>query len=108
MLAALPKPEVQKILAKSALVARTKFTLTDPESILLELRRVHEQGYALIDQEVELGLRSIAVPVLTARGITVAALNIGVAATQSDVGQLVQLYLPALRRVQTDLRKMLR
>ncbi|MFC0010073.1 IclR family transcriptional regulator domain-containing protein [Devosia nitrariae] len=108
MLAALPEERARDVLAAAPLAPRTSFTRTDPEAVLAELSRIRADGYALIDQEVELGLRSIAVPVLNARGATVAAMNIGVSATQQSVADLVDLYLPALRRVQGELRAVLR
>jgi IclR family pca regulon transcriptional regulator len=108
MLAALPPTEAREVLDASPLIPRTRFTRTDPEELMAELARVRTQGYALIDQEIELGLRSIAVPLLNAHGNTVAALNVGVPATQSTVEDLVQLYRPAILRVQGELRSMLR
>ncbi len=108
MLAALPEAEARALLEAEKPVARTRYTMTDVGSILAELAKVRAQGYALIDQEVELGLRSIAVPLLNARGATIAALNIGVPATQTNVEELARLYLPALKQVQAELRAMLR
>jgi IclR family pca regulon transcriptional regulator len=89
-------------------VQHTRHTLTDPDAIMLELEKIRANGYALIDQEVELGLRSIAIPIYNARGNTIAAMNIGLAATQSSVEQLAELYLPAMRGVQAELRTVLR
>lgn len=108
LLAALPEAEVRAMLTAAPLVGRTIHTLTDPEAIMVELARVRAQGYVLIDQEVELGLRSIAVPVHNARGVVVAALNVGVAATQERLEDLIRLYLPALHLVQAKLRAVLR
>lgn len=107
-LAALSDAKAQALLASSALEARTARTLTDPATILDALAKVRRQGYALIDQEVQMGLRSIAVPVYNSRGAIVAAMNVGVAATQEPAEHLVTLYLPALQRVQAELRQMLR
>ncbi|WIY51532.1 IclR family transcriptional regulator C-terminal domain-containing protein [Devosia sp. YIM 151766] len=108
MLAALPETEARAILDASPLVARTRYTRTDPAAVMQELAAIRSEGFALIDQEVELGLRSIAVPVLNARGITLAALNIGVPATQDSVADLATLYLPAMKQVQAELRAVLR
>ncbi len=108
MLAATPEEVAGAILAEAPLVARTRHTLTVRGDIMAELDKVRADGYALIDQEVELGLRSIAVPVINVRGVTVAALNVGVAATQESVEDLVALYLPSLRRVQGELKAVLR
>ena len=108
MLAALPEDEARAILAATPLKARTSLTRTDPDAIMVELANVRAQGYALIDQEVELGLRSIAVPALNARGAVIAAINVGVAATQASIEDLTGLYLPALKQVQAELRAVLR
>lgn len=108
LLAALPEPEAARRLHARPLAARTPLTLTDPDAVMAELRIVRAQGYAVIDQEVELGLRSIAVPLLNARGVAVAALNLGLPVHAGDAGTLVTRYLPALTRVQGDIRKILR
>lgn len=107
MLAALPEAQARDILA-AELPARTSHTLTDAAAILQELARVRAQGYAVIDQEVELGLRSIAVTVLNARGKVVAALNFGLPARGEPLQSVVDQYLPAMLRVQTELRRVLR
>lgn len=108
LLAARSEAEARAILSASPLPARTPNTLTDPEAIMAELARTQSRGYALIDQEVEIGLRSIAVPLFNARGAVVAAVNVGVPATQVDVEELVLLYLQALHGLQSDLRAVLR
>ncbi|WP_289151044.1 IclR family transcriptional regulator C-terminal domain-containing protein [uncultured Salipiger sp.] len=107
LLAALPEAEARAIVEGSDLTPRTAFSLPDPEEVLARIAEVGRLGYALIDQEVETGLRSIAVPVLDARGATVAALNTGMAATQDGAETLVRDYLPALRKVQAGLRRVL-
>jgi len=106
MLAALPEGEVRAILGPGPLPCRTARTLTDPAAVMAELAQVRAQGFAQIDQEVEDGLRSIAVPVLNARGRTVAAVNFGLPATE-PVEHIISQYLPALRKVQADMRCLL-
>lgn len=108
MLAALPEAEARAILAAAPLAPRTRHTRTEPEAIMAELALARQQGFALIDQEVELGLRSIAVPLRNARGAIIAALNVGVPATQRQVEDLARLYLPAMQTVQAELKAMLR
>lgn len=107
LLAALPEAEARAVIERSDLSPRTAFSLTDPEEILARLAQVRHDGYALIDQEVELGLRSIAVPLISARGRVVAALNTGVAAVQGSAEDLLPLYLPALLKVQAGMRRIL-
>lgn len=107
MLAALPESEMRVRVEATDLTPRTAMSHTDPAEIIAELTRVQAQGYALIDQEVEIGLRSIAVPILNSRGRVEGALNVAVAAVQPDVEALVGLYLPEMQRVQAGLRKIL-
>lgn len=106
LLAALPQAEARAIVEASDLRPRTKFSVTDPVEVMSRIDRVREDGYALIDQEVELGLRSLAVPLLDRRGSVIAALNTGTAATQEQVGQLAETYLPKLLKVQAALRRL--
>lgn len=105
LLAALPEEEARRRLGP--LRARTPHTLTDEDAVMARIAAARTDGYALIDQEVELGLRSIAVPLLDARGRVVAAMNLGLPATQARVEDLVDRYLDALRVVQGELRKVL-
>lgn len=84
-------------LRRTDLIARTDRTLTEPAALHVAFARVAEEGYALVDQELELGLRSIAVPVMK-DGVTVAAINIGVQADRVTMPELRSRYLPVLRR----------
>jgi len=61
------------------------------------LRRVREQGYALVDEELEMGLRSLAVPVVTRTGRLVAAMNTGVHTSRATLEEMAARFLPALR-----------
>lgn len=107
LLAALPEGEARVLIDRSDLSPRTAQSLTDPEDIMDRLTLVRDQGYAVIDQEVELGLRSIAVPVKNAHGATVAALNIGQAAGQAEPAELIATYLPKMQKVQAGLARVL-
>ncbi|MFC0219116.1 IclR family transcriptional regulator C-terminal domain-containing protein [Pseudochelatococcus lubricantis] len=108
LLAALPEDEARRRLAARPLPARTPLTATGIAEVMARVALAREQGYAAIDQEVEMGLRSLAVPLLNARGITVAAVNLGLPALAEGVDGLVTRYLPALRRLQAEIRKVLR
>ena len=107
LLAALPEETARATLGTAPLPARTALTLTDPGQIMDRLAQVRARGFELIDQEVEMGLRSIAVPLMNARGLVVAALNVGVAAVQKSSAELQTRFLPALRQAQAGLRPML-
>jgi IclR family pca regulon transcriptional regulator len=107
LLASLPDAEVSAILASSSLKAHTPLTRTDPQELISEIRRVREQGYAVINQELEMGLCSIAIPVSNGRGKVVAAINVGAPAAILPAEALPGHCLDALREVQSGLRPLL-
>ncbi|MDQ0559969.1 IclR family pca regulon transcriptional regulator [Rhizobium mesoamericanum] len=108
LLAALPEGEARAILSRTELKPNTPNTKTGVEELIAEFRRVREQGYAVIDQELELGLCSIAVPVENDRGQTVAAINIGAPAAHAPAADMPSRYLPLLKETQKALRLVLR
>lgn len=108
LLAALPESEVRAILARSELKKNTPKTRTDPEELIAEFSRVRAEGYAIIDQELEIGLCSIAVPIDNDRGETVAAINIGAPAVLVPAAEMKERYLPLLKETQAALRPLLR
>jgi IclR family pca regulon transcriptional regulator len=71
---------------------------------LLEcLQEVRQQGWCIVDQELEQGLRSIAVPVYDASGQVVAALNVSTHAGRVSRNELEQRFLPGLLSASRDL-----
>lgn len=76
----------------------TEFSVTDPERLKDIIRQAGRQGWALVDQEMELGLRSIAVPIRDASGQVIAALNVGGHTSRETVDDMLGRFLPALRR----------
>ncbi len=107
LLSSLTVEDRRVLLERSAITARTPMTLTDIDALLAEIEETAARGYAMIDQEVEVGLRSLAVPLRNVRGKTVAALNVGVAASAGSMQELVERYLPALTAVQMELKGLL-
>ncbi|MBX4920295.1 IclR family transcriptional regulator [Rhizobium bangladeshense] len=108
LLSALSESEARAILARSELKQNTPNTKTDPDELIEEFRRVRAEGYAIIDQELEIGLCSIAVPVENDRGETVAAINIGAPAALVPAAEMKERYLPLLKETQAALRPLLR
>jgi len=108
LLAALSESAARARIEASDLTPRTALSLTDPNEIMARIADTRAKGYCLIDQEVEIGLRSIAVPLYGARGRVIAALNTGVAAVQEGPEELVSSYLPALLKAQDGLRRVLK
>lgn len=97
VLLAAESPEKQRsILKESKLKPYTAHTIYETEALLLELAQVKAQGYAIIDQELELGLCSIAVPVLDKSGKTIAAINVSTHAMRNDIDKIKEKFLPEL------------
>jgi IclR family pca regulon transcriptional regulator len=98
MLAHLPPAELEQYLAKTKLRAMTENTVVNQKRLREILADVRRDGYAINDEELELGLRSIAVPVRGASGQVLAALNVGAQAARVSVKQLEKEFLPVLLR----------
>ncbi|HEU4846321.1 MAG TPA: IclR family transcriptional regulator C-terminal domain-containing protein [Burkholderiaceae bacterium] len=98
MLAYLPADELDQYLARTRLRPMTEHTVTSVKRLREILAGVRQAGYAVNDEELELGLRSIAVPVRGASGKVLAALNVGAQAARVSVRQLEQEFLPVLQR----------
>lgn len=101
LLADLPAPER----ALGDLRPLTSRTLTDPEALAEVLTGVRAQGYALVDEELEEGLRSIAVPVRDRTGRVVAALNTAMHTTRRSPAECVSDLLPELRATATAIER---
>lgn len=108
LLASLPDTEAETIIARSDLSPRTIHSVTDKAAIFDKIAQTRRAGYALVDQEIEIGLRSIAVPVLSNHGRVEGAVNVGVSAAQRSIEFLLTAVLPELLRIQTGLRALLR
>ncbi|CAG1018432.1 Pca regulon regulatory protein [Burkholderiaceae bacterium] len=107
LLAALPQTEVDAWISRQTLAPLTPSTVTSPERLRIEIARTRSQGYAAVDQELELGLRTISVPLKSYRGDVLAAMNVSVHAARVSMDQLVNDCLPALLQAQASLRTVL-
>ncbi|WP_329464435.1 IclR family transcriptional regulator domain-containing protein [Streptomyces sp. NBC_01431] len=97
LLADLPAAERAARLGRMELRALTPRTLTSPAALAATLDEVAAQGYALVDEELEEGLRSIAVPVRGPDGRAVGAVNVAMHTTRRTVAECVAEVLPVLR-----------
>jgi IclR family pca regulon transcriptional regulator len=80
LLAGLDPPERARAIARISFVPRTPRTIVSAAELEAELDRIARQGYALVDQELEVGLRSIAVPIHAPDGSVTAAVNLSMPA----------------------------
>jgi IclR family transcriptional regulator, pca regulon regulatory protein len=107
LVAALPTEQAEAWLDRQTLRARTPTTITRRDHLRAELQRARERGYATVDQEMELGMRTLSVPLANWRGDTVAAMNLTVHASRMSIDDLVAAGLPALRQAQSRLKQLL-
>jgi IclR family pca regulon transcriptional regulator len=107
-LAALSDGELDAYLARADLRPLTSRTLTEPDALRAELGRIRAQGWALVDQELEEGLRSVAAPIRDRTGRVVAAVNVSAHASRASRDTVRRVLLPPLlataQRIEADLR----
>lgn len=104
ILAYQPQEWLEWFWSTAALEKRTPNTLIDRSAIEAELAQVRQKGFALVDQEVEVGLRSIAVPLWGMDGTVRASLTVTTALQTISAQQMEDQILPELLRVQRAVR----
>ncbi len=108
LLANLAESELETCLSGLQLTRYTERTVVDRDKLREILRLVRRSGYAIVDQELELGLRSMAVPVRTPAGNVAAAVNIGTQAQRVTLAEMQSRFLPHLRAAAQELGMLLR
>jgi IclR family transcriptional regulator, pca regulon regulatory protein len=108
LLAYLPPEQLEQYLTRAELTPHTTRTITSVEKLRLALRNVRRLGYALVDQELEVGLRSLAVPVYAPNGRVVATVNLSGNAPRMPVFDMQTHFLTPLRNAATELGAHLR
>jgi IclR family transcriptional regulator, pca regulon regulatory protein len=97
LMAYLPEEEREALLERTELKAYTERTITDRQTLLNCLADVRQQGYCIVDQELDSGLRSLAVPAFDANGKLLGAINISTNAARIDLATLTDSFLPLLQ-----------
>ena len=103
LLANLPANELESVLPKIEFKRFTDRTVTSVEKLRQVLAAVKREGHAIIDQELELGLRSMAVPVRNPAGRVVAAINVGAHGQRVSIQDMRTRFLPYLRAAAQEL-----
>ncbi|WP_353171891.1 IclR family transcriptional regulator domain-containing protein [Paracandidimonas soli] len=96
LLAGLDDALLEQQLASTELLARTPHTLTDRAALREEILRVRQQGWALINEELEEGLISLAAPIRSRSGHVVAAINVSMHKSRQSAEGMQQHILPKL------------
>jgi IclR family transcriptional regulator, pca regulon regulatory protein len=91
------KELIEAYLDRVCLAAKTPYTITDKAKLRSELVRVRERGYSAVNEELELGLRSIAVPVMQQNDQVSVALNVSTQAARVSASEMEEQFLAPLR-----------
>lgn len=102
-----PEADRRRFVSRVSLKRYTVHTIVEKAALRAELERVRRQGYALVDEELEIGLRSLAVPILDAGGLAVGAINVGVHVARVDRAGLIDTWLPVLREGAAEISRAL-
>jgi IclR family pca regulon transcriptional regulator len=91
--------EVWRRLKSLRIEPMTPSTITDPQALFDRVRDDHVHGFSIVDEELERGLRAIAVPVVDRQGEVVAGLNLSTHSTRTTRNEMREKFLPELRAV---------
>ena len=97
LLSDLPPAELDAFLAGATIRANTPKTVTDRGALAALIAKAGRDGYAVVDEELEVGLRSIAVPVRDRTGRIVAAINVSTQSARFSVEEMEREVLPRLK-----------
>lgn len=98
LLSDLQTEELTKFLAAATIQRRTPKSIVSRKQLAAEIARAAEQGFAIVDEELEIGLRSIAVPIHDRQGKIVAAINVSTQAGRFTTEEMERQILPRLRK----------
>jgi len=108
LLASLSLDDLDEYLATAHLDQLTDKTVTDPSRLRSVLDEVRSQGYAIVDQEMEEGIRAVAAPLRDGSGATVAAVNLSAYLGRVSIEAVRDEFLPSLldtsRQIEADLK----
>ncbi|MSP93965.1 MAG: IclR family transcriptional regulator [Alphaproteobacteria bacterium] len=107
LLAALPPTERDQFLAKTTLTAFTRYMITDKDELRQAVEKAGKLGHCLVDQELEIDLRSLAIPIRNASGRVIAAMNVSARASTTSKKEMLDSFLPVLREAAANMRPLL-
>ena len=107
LLAELDERALDELIREHPLVRRTARTIVDATALKAELARVREQGWCIVDQELEEGLVSLSAPIRDRGGRAIAAMNISGQVNRTSAAYMVENFLPKLRAAATEISRML-
>ncbi len=106
ILAHMPEDDVKEIIKKRGLVSFTNKTITDYEKLLKELEKIRAQGYAIDNEEIEIGLKCVAAPIRDINGKVIAATSVAgptMRMTEEKINQIVRDIKTMNERISAEL-----
>ena len=107
LLAALSDKELDTFLATAKLESHTRYTITDSVELRAVIEKVKRSNHCLVDQEFEIDLRTLAIPIQNASGRVIAAMNIAARASETGKKQMLDEFLPVMRDAAANMRPLL-
>jgi IclR family pca regulon transcriptional regulator len=107
LLAALPVQQAEMLLRRMKRLPLTPYTVTELGALLAKLDEVRKRGYAASDEELQLGLRSLAVPIRDGEGKTIASMSIVAASSRHSLQSMLDILLPELESARRMLESIL-
>lgn len=98
LLANMSLPVLERFIDTCVIEQYTRYTLIDKTALMTEIAQVRKQGYSMVEQELEIGLTSISVPVHDGAGEVIAALNVSTHMSQTARQQIFENILPVLQQ----------
>ena len=105
LLAGLDDAALDGFLAEARFERLTEHTIVDPARLRAEVEATRERGWATVDGEREIGVRSCAAPILDAQRSVLAAINVSANAARVDHEQMVSEFVPALVRAAEEISR---
>lgn len=107
LLAGLDEETFEKWIAHADLRSYTERTVTDPDDIRMRIEEARKNRFAINDGDLELGVRSIAVPVSNDANQTIASLNVATSAARTTLPELRDKFLPVLREAAAEMGRII-
>lgn len=108
LLSQLPDDELEEFLDRVKLAPHTKASVTTKDALKKSILKAREDGYSIVDQELDSGLRSVSTPVFSNNGELMGAINISTNAARVNMETLMETFIPKLQSVAEQIRKIAR
>lgn len=105
LLSQLPDEELEQFLDRVELKAYTDASVTNKESLRERILLARKEGFAILDQELDSGLRSVSTPIYSGRGDLLGAINISTNAARISIETLLDVFIPRLKSVAETIRR---